>query len=102
MSNGDQPRQDPDDAPPKTVESRVRSQIIMVDPVEGAPFLLAEFTIDCPFCGAQRIQIAGHHMRLIRDVLIQAIDDYPALTQVGAQIIEQYTITGPGNDPGSS
>ena len=85
---------------PKTVESHVRSQIIMAEPVVGSPFVFAQFEIDCPFCGQQVIQIAGHHMRLIRDVLIEAIDKYPALTQVaGVEVLNTLTIKGPGGDP---
>ncbi len=88
------------DEKPKMVESRVHSQIIMAEPTDGPPFLLAVFVIDCPFCGRQLIEIAGHHMRVIRDVLVQAIDQYPALTQVaGTTVLNQTTIKGPGGNP---
>jgi hypothetical protein len=83
-------------------ESRVHSQIIMAEPVDGPPFLLAVFVIDCPFCGQVLIEIAGHHMRVIRDQLIKAIDLYPGLTQVGGTVVLEQTIKGPGNDPSTS
>lgn len=41
--------------------------------------LIVTITIDCPDCGTHTAQYAGHHLRSIRDLLIQWIDEFPEL-----------------------
>lgn len=82
--------------------AKIDSKIYMIQPVEGDPFVLVEIDIACPVCGSQRLQLAGHHLRTVRDVCIQAIDDYPELTRVESTIVEHYQVRGRANDPSGS
>ena len=47
---------------------------------DGAEVLVGEFAINCPACGQVTLRFAGHHMRSMRDALIEWIDRYPELT----------------------
>lgn len=84
-------------------EAHVTAKTILVGDGDAA-LLLIEFILDCPACGHQQIQIAGHHLRLIRDVLIAAIDAYPALTgkESGYRVLDRLKFGGPANDPTTS
>lgn len=64
--------------------------------------LLVEIMIDCPECGPQRYRIAGHHLRMVRDLCIDAIDQYPELTGNEPRRISHMVIKGQTNDPSTS
>jgi hypothetical protein len=50
----------------------------------GDEFLLVQIEIECPACGSYAASFAGHHLRRIRDLLVEFIDLHPDLTgQVG-------------------
>ncbi len=50
-----------------SVESRTQSRLYVVHPPDGSrSFLLLELLLDCPLCGQQRIQLAGHHLKMVR------------------------------------
>lgn len=59
---------------------------IKIEPPQGDPFLVVELQIACPICGEGTIRIAGHHLRAIRDALIQMIDLHPTLTGEDADV----------------
>lgn len=66
--------------------------------------LYAEVEIRCPACADHpiRIPLPGHHLRAIRDLLIEWCDRYPAETTGGTLIKEErheFTTGGPGSDP---
>lgn len=83
-------------------ESRSTARIFYWEACEGAPAqLVVEFDIHCPACGEQRIRIAGHHLKMIRDICIQAIDQHPELT-VEPRITERQAIKARSNDPSTS
>ncbi len=84
-------------------QAHTTSRIYVVQPVEGPSFLLVEVSIDCPVCGQQTLQLAGHHLRLVRDVILEAMDRHPELTCSGeSQIVERWELKGVGNDPTTS
>jgi hypothetical protein len=83
-------------------ESKVVCLSILVEPTDGAPFVFVDVTIDCPLCGTTKVQIHGHHLRQLRDFLIQTIDQYPGLTGRDGPPPEVTRLQGPGNDPGTS
>jgi len=47
---------------------------------DGAEYLLVVITITCPVCGVVKMELPGHHVRPLRNILIGMVDDYPALT----------------------
>src|SRR5207244_320825 len=84
-------------------EARLVCRSVMVEPTDGgSPFVYVDLAIDCPDCGTYLVQLGGHHLRAIRDFLIQTIDDYPALTGKDAPAAETVRLRGPGNDPTTS
>lgn len=83
-------------------ESRSTARIVIVTPHNGPPTLIVEFDIHCPLCGEQSIQVAGHHLRMIRDVLIETIDEHPELTRGEYRQWKQERVAGRANDPSTS
>lgn len=72
---------------------------------DGGEFLIVELVIDCPICGPYAVEFAGHHLRAIRDVLIEQIDLNPDLTgkEGDAKVISRLRIEGtPPRDPSSN
>jgi hypothetical protein len=47
---------------------------------DGGEFLVVDVEIDCDICGRQRFRVAGHHLRAIRNGLIELMDLHPTLT----------------------
>lgn len=83
-------------------QSRTTSTVAEVTLPDGRQFLLVEITIDCPACGKYKLQIAGHHLRLVRDILIETIDLHPDLTgkDNDLQVLERLRFEGRGGgDP---
>ncbi len=61
-------------------EGLLRCTVIMVESVEGHRNLVVQLAVDCPACGKyELLPIAGHHLRALRDAVIDAIDQYPDL-----------------------
>ena len=86
----------------ETVKSRSLARIYVVDDGEGK-FLMVEFLIDCPACGQQRIQIDGHHLKMVRDTCIDAIDQHPELCGVGEpKVVDSTEFKSQRNDPSTS
>lgn len=52
----------------------------------GQESLLVQIDIDCPECGTYRMTLAGHHLRMVRDALIEMIDLHPGLTGRDADV----------------
>ena len=84
------------------MESRSLGRIFMVESDTGEKALLVEILIDCPICGEDRIRIAGHHLKMVRDLCIDAIDQYPELTGKDPQRVSHTEWKGRGNDPSTS
>ena len=62
------------------MENRIRCTGTKVTLTTGEEFLVVDFVIDCGICGQQHFRIAGHHLRAIRDGLIEMMDLHPTLT----------------------
>lgn len=70
-----------------------------------APVMLVEIDIDCPMCGEQHLQIAGHHLRALRNLIIEFIDLHPDMTgeEAGITNIGRTTFEGTASpDPESN
>lgn len=81
------------------IQSRLTGKAILVShPAHPdiAPVMLVEVDIDCPICGEQHIQIAGHHMRALRDLLVEFIDAHPNLRgeETGIEVVNRLTFEG--------
>jgi hypothetical protein len=84
-----------------TIRSTGRSTVTRVKLTDGQEFLLVQIEIECPVCGAQQIEFHGHHLRMIRDMVIEAIDLHPDLTgEEEVQTLSRLQFRGPGpSDP---
>ena len=62
-------------------KSHLRGEIIKIEhPEADGAVLLVRILIDCPLCGNSLIEVFGHHLHAIRDVIVEAIDRHPELT----------------------
>jgi hypothetical protein len=84
------------------MESRSLGRIFMVESETGEKALLVEILINCPVCGTDRIRLAGHHLRMVRDICIDAIDQYPELSGTEPRVVNHTDFKGRMNDPSSS
>ena len=57
-----------------------------IDLPSGEALLVVEIAVDCPLCGQYTLRLAGHHLRMIRDALVQMIDLHPGLTGTDADV----------------
>lgn len=62
-----------------TIQSRLKGQAVKVTFPDGQERLVVEIALDCPECGQHTIRLAGHHLRAIRNLLIEFIDLHPTL-----------------------
>lgn len=78
------------------MKSRLRVTGTKVTLESGEEFLVTEIVIDCDVCGPQRFVLAGHHLRAIRDGLIELIDLYPTLTGKDSDhsVLNRLRVTG--------
>lgn len=80
-------------------QSHLRCTAMTVTLPTGEALLRVIFELDCPLCGQGTIVLAGHHLRAMRDAIIQTIDLHPTLTGADDDVktIEkiQFGIGGP-------
>ena len=85
------------------MESRVKGTATKITLPSGQEFLVVEVAIDCPSCGRYLLPIAGHHLRAVRDVLIEMIDLHPdpklTGTDAGLKILERLRFESTPGDP---
>jgi hypothetical protein len=82
------------------MEARVTGRIFKIEPQQGPAYMTVEIKIDCPFCGIDMLQLAGHHLKAIRDIVIEAIDLHPELTGPEAQKVDSFEMKStPPKDP---
>lgn len=60
-------------------ESRTVGTAMATELPDGRKFLTVAITIDCPVCGQLTLQLAGHHLRALREFLTSTIDEFPDL-----------------------
>lgn len=46
----------------------------------GGEYLLVTIKLRCPVCGEIEMELPGHHLRALRNLLIEYVDMYPDLT----------------------
>ena len=82
------------------MESHARCTATKITLPTGEELLVVEFAIDCPACGQYTMRLAGHHLRMVRDALIEMIDLHPTLTGVDdtVQVIERLQFAQRGPD----
>jgi hypothetical protein len=54
-----------------------RMTILSAELPNGETHTMAEITIDCPHCGPTVYRVAGHHFKMLRDMMIEALDLLP-------------------------
>jgi hypothetical protein len=83
--------------------AKIAARIFKIEPPRDPPYLLVEIDIDCPVCGLFTLALAGHHLRTIRDIVIEAIDLHPELASGAAMVVDQYVVKGKAPaDPSSN
>lgn len=89
--------------------AKVSCSTIMAELPNGEKALFLDIQIDCPVCGRIQVRLVsgnkdeeplflpGHHLRMIRNALVDAIDQYPTLTGTDAQIqqVDRFGWSGP-------
>lgn len=76
--------------------------VLMEMPAEagGGKLLVVEIEITCPDCGHQQHRFAGHHLKAIRDLVIEWIDQFPELCGGEHKEISRTSYQGtPPTDP---
>lgn len=72
--------------------SSTKCTTVLVEFPDGTRALVVDITVECPLCGQIRLQLPGHHLRVIRNALIGAIDAYPELcgTDANVQQVDRF------------
>jgi hypothetical protein len=84
-------------APPRAF---VSGKAIKVTFPTGESHLLVEVAIDCPDCGRQTLRLAGHHLRILKNLLAEWIETYPELVEPEGGIEELGRSVIQGMAPG--
>ena len=85
-----------------------RSTKIELTPDPGQPpavILLLDVEIDCEQCGQHHVRFAGHHLRALRNLLVETIDRHPELCgdEAGIEVAQRLQFEGtPPQDPSSN
>jgi hypothetical protein len=81
--------------------ARTTGTATMIQLATGEALLVVEIAIACDHCGTHKVRFAGHHLRAIRDLLIEFIDLHPTLTgqDSDTRTIERLQLAGRVGDP---
>lgn len=79
-----------------TKSSLVGKTIVISHPEVEGELLVVEVEIDCPDCGKVGYQFMGHHLKAVRNILIEYCDQYPQLTgsDAGLEVVKRLQFTG--------
>jgi hypothetical protein len=82
-------------------QARTTGTATMIQLATGEQLLVVEIAIACDHCGTHTVRFAGHHLRAIRDLLIEFIDLHPGLTgqDSDTRTIERLQLGGRVGDP---
>jgi hypothetical protein len=85
-------------------ESRTVGTVVLAELADGQKYLQVSIDIDCPICGQYTAVFMGHHLRAIRQILSDAIDEHPdqTLRETDVRTLETLKFSGPSNDPETS
>jgi hypothetical protein len=80
-------------ADPREIQYRVVAQVSVPDE-NGYSFLSLVITIDCPVCGVVEMVLPGHHLKRLRDLLTELVDEFPVQTgnATAKREFEQMTV----------
>ena len=70
--------------------------ILITHPEALGKLLVVEIDIDCPDCGQQTIKVVGHHLKALRNLLMEFIDLHPDLTgdEAGIEVLNRINFSG--------
>ena len=70
--------------------------ILITHPEAPGKLLVVEIDIDCPDCGQQTIKVVGHHLKALRNLLMEFIDLHPDLTgdDAGIEVLNRINFSG--------
>lgn len=71
------------------------SQAQVMSLPDGREYLLVTIKIQCPICGEIEMQLPGHHVRAIRNLLVEYVDLYPHLTHKDDELQMLAGLQGP-------
>jgi hypothetical protein len=63
-----------------TMTADIKAAATLATFPDGTKVLMGEIVIDCESCGGGTVRLPGHHMRVVRNLLMQWCDEYPELT----------------------
>lgn len=86
-------------------KSRLLGRAVLLEQGEHRA-LIAEVAIDCPDCGQFVVRFAGHHLRALRNLLTEWVDEFPDLcgNEAGLEVLRRETerFSGGGGDPNNN
>lgn len=85
------------------LKSHTTGRAIVIElPDTHERILVVEIELDCPSCGRHTVRFAGHHLRVIRNLVTEFIDLHPDLVgdEAGLEVLKRLTFSGtPPRDP---
>ena len=79
------------------IQSTVTGRAILIQlPDDPEEMLIVEIEIECPSCGQHAIRLAGHHLRAIRNLLMEFVDLHPNLCgdEAGMKVLNRMKFAG--------
>lgn len=77
----------------------LRGTATKIELTTGEATLVIEVAVDCPICGPHTLRFAGHHLRTLRDLVIEFIDLHPALAGPETRDAVRERIEGTTGNP---
>lgn len=87
------------------MKANILIQSVKVETPDGQAILILQVGINCPECGEYSFVVSGHHLRTLRDAIIQTIDGFPDLCGKEGQtaVVSRSSWAGrPPQDPNNN
>lgn len=81
------------------MHAKIVGRAILIEFPSGARTLVQQIQIDCETCGEGLLQIAGHHLVAVRDLLQQTIDTNPEFCRDPKRRVEERSHFSGMTDP---
>lgn len=81
------------------MHAKITGSAIRVDFPDGERTLVQQIQIDCPSCGIGLLQIAGHHLVAVRDLLQATIEANPDFCKDPKRRVEERSHFSGTTDP---
>lgn len=76
-------------------EIQTRSRMYLITPLDGQPQqLYLQIEVDCPACGGYEVQVHGPHLRVLQQIVNEAVREFPGMCGEAAPIAERTTVEG--------